>query len=258
MLLLGERPAHVEQLTERLRKLSARLFGALPSGVEETLSTTSDLYAHASTEQLYRIERGNVGAYQDGRLVMYFEPGDLIGLTDCYRLPSLRLAIEESVDVTRFEADTVLKDVNKDKESQAIWSSFLLTWVALMQDGFARYMQTPAQTNTGFLNFAKDEVIIEQGASASEVFTILSGSADVFVDGTHVGEVLQDEIFGAMAVFTGEPRSATVKAREDCSVLAVPKEEFISLIQSHPQTTMTMIENMARRIQMLNQQLTEQ
>jgi CRP-like cAMP-binding protein len=61
-----------------------------------------------------------------------------------------------------------------------------------------------------------------------------------------------------MAVFTGEKRSATVKATSACTVLAVPREEFITLIKSHPQTTMTLIENMARRISTLNGQLTSQ
>jgi CRP-like cAMP-binding protein len=107
------------------------------------------------------------------------------------------------------------------------------------------------------LNFAAGDIIIQQGDEAKEVFTILTGKAQAFVDDVQVGDIFQDEIFGAMAVFTGEKRSATVKAVTPCNVLAVPKEEFITLIQSHPQTTMTMIENMARRIQTLNSQLTQ-
>lgn len=45
---------------------------------------------------------------------------------------------------------------------------------------------------------------------------------------------------------------------EDCTVLAVPKDEFVTLIKSHPETTMTLIDNMARNIQSLNARLTEE
>jgi signal-transduction protein with cAMP-binding, CBS, and nucleotidyltransferase domain len=257
MLLLGERPAYVDQLTDRLKKLSNKLFESLPPGQKVTLPSTSDLYALESSERLFLVRDGNLTAHYDNRLCLYFETGDLIGLTECYQLPSLRVSVEDSTIVEQYDADTVLRYVNETKERQAIWSSYLITMMTLFQDAFGRHQLVINQPNTGFLNFAAGDTIIEQGDEAKEVFTILTGSAEAYVDGVHVGEIFQDEIFGAMAVFTGEKRSATVKALTACNVLAVPKEEFITLIQSHPQTTMTMIENMARRIQTLNSQLTQ-
>lgn len=258
MLLLGERPSYVDKLTERLKKLSAKLFEDLPAGLPTTLGKTFDLYELESSEHMFIVKSGTLGAHSDNRLCFYYEAGDLIGLTESYKLQSLRLSIDENVEVVQYEADTILRFVNETKQRQAIWTSFLVSQISLYQDAFARNQFTNDKPNTGFLSFAPGQTIINQGDDAYEVFTILSGKADVFVDGTKVGEVLQDEIFGAMAVFTGEQRSATVKAATDCSVLAVPKDEFITLIQSHPQTTMTLIENMARSIRTLNSQVTEQ
>lgn len=258
MLLLGERPGHVDQLTDRLKKLSQKLFEGLPAGEPITLPMTSDLYSIESSEHLFLVQRGNIAATSEGRNCLYFETGDLIGLTQCYQLPSLTIAIEDDAEVIQYEADQILRFVNETKERQAIWTSFLVTQLSLFQDAFGRQNVTKIQPQTGFLNFAAGQNIIEQGDGATEVFTILTGAAEVFVDGTKVGEVEQDEIFGAMSVFTGEPRSATVTASVPCTVLAVPKEEFITLIKSHPQTTMTLIENMARRIGMMNSQLTQQ
>ena len=258
MLLLGERPAHVDQLTDRLKKLSQKLFEGLPAGQKVSLPVTADLYSLESSEHLFIVQQGNVTATCEGRSCLYFESGDLIGLTQCYQLPSFQIAIDDDTEVIQYEADQILRFVNETKERQAIWTSYLITQLSLFQDAFGRQQVTKIQPQTGFLNFAAGQNIIEQGATATEVFTILTGAAEVFVDGTKVGEVNQDEIFGAMAVFTGETRSATVTASTPCTVLAVPKEEFITLIQSHPQTTMTLIENMARRIGMMNSQLTQQ
>jgi CRP-like cAMP-binding protein len=254
-LLLGERPAYVDQLTDRLKKLSSKLFEDLPQGQAMTLSGTTDLYSLESSESLFIVQYGNLSGYHDNRLCLYYESGDLIGLTECYQLPSLRVAVEDHADVLQYSADTILRYVNDTKERQAIWSSYLITLMALYQDAFGRNHLSTSQPSTGFLNFEPGQVIITQGDEAHDVFTILQGKANVYVDDVQVGEVLTDEIFGAMAVFTGEKRSATVKAAQHCTVLAVPREEFITLIQSHPQTTMTLIENMARQIKALNSQI---
>ncbi len=256
MFLHGERPASIDQLSSRLKKLSTKLFEALPPGNPACLHSTSDLYQLTSGESLFIIQSGTLTAYFDNRPCLYLEAGDLIGLTNCYQLPSFRIAAEDSIDAIQYDADTILRYVNESKERQAIWTSYLITQISMFQSAYGRVQSTGTLPQTGFLNFMDGQTIITQGDEANEVFTILSGKADVFVDGSKVGEILQDEIFGAMAVFTGEKRSATVKAAGECVILAVPKEDFIVLIHSHPQTTMTLIDNMARTISTLNAQLT--
>lgn len=255
MLIVGERPEYVDKMTDRLKKLANKLFEDLPDGKRVVLSKLADLYTQESQDSLFIMQSGNVAAYQGERLCFYYEAGDLIGLTDCYQLPSLRVSIDDSSEVIHYDADTLLKHVTSTKELQSVWTSYLITLVALFQDAFSRFQTTTDQPNTGFMTFAPGDTIIRQGDDAHEVFTILSGNAEAFVDDVKVGEILQDEIFGAMAVFTNEKRSATVKAKAACTVLAVPREEFITLIKSHPQTTMTLIENMARQISTLNAQI---
>lgn len=258
MLLLGERSETTEQLTDRLRILAGKLFEDLPAGQPITLDACDDLYALHSPETLFIVRSGNLQGYHDERHCLYYEPGDVIGLNECYQLPALRIACDGGIQVEQYPADTLLRFAHETKQRQAIWTSFLLTQVALFTDAFGRHLATEDERpHTGFLSFAEGETIIAAGDPAHEVFTILSGRADVYVAGAKVGEVLKDEIFGAMAVFTGETRSATVVAAEPCSVLAVPKDEFITLIKSHPETTLTLIENMARNIQSLNARLTE-
>lgn len=255
MLLLGERPAYVDQLTDRLKKLSAKLFEGLTGGHTYTLSSTYDLYELESSENLFIVQQGNLSGYHDDKLCLYYEAGDVIGLTNCYQLPSLRIAIEDQAQVLQFSADTLLRHVTSTKEQQSIWTSYLMTLGSLFQDAFGRGHVNMSQPSTGFLHFSTGQTIIEQGDEAHDVFTILQGKAEVFVDGTKVGDVLADEIFGAMAVFTGDKRSASVIASEPCTVLSVPREDFISLIQSHPQTTMTLIENLANKIKSMNDQI---
>jgi CRP/FNR family transcriptional regulator, cyclic AMP receptor protein len=107
----------------------------------------------------------------------------------------------------------------------------------------------------GFLDFAKGETIINQGDEADLVYTLIEGSADALCDGIKVGEIHQNEIFGALAVFTRQPRIASVVASSDCTVMTVGKEDFIRLIYEQPQLSVGLIEEMAAKINHLNNQL---
>ncbi|HET8903441.1 MAG TPA: cyclic nucleotide-binding domain-containing protein [Saccharospirillum sp.] len=258
MLLQGERSPVADQLQERLRILADKLFEDRPEGQLLSLDSVHDLYASHTRDTLFILRSGTLLGHQQERHCLYYEPGDIVGLSDCYQLPSFRISSDGPVELEAYPADTLLQHCLESRQRQSIWTSYLISLSALFMHAFGRYLtEDEQQPLTGFLNFAAGETIIAEGDPAHEVFTILTGRANVTVAGAPVGEVLKDEIFGAMAVFTGEPRSATVIAAEPCTVLAVPKDQFISLIKSHPDTVLTLIENMARSIQSLNTQLTD-
>jgi hypothetical protein len=256
MLLAGERSPIADQLQDRLRILADTLFEDRPEGQLMSFDSVNDLYASHTGDTLFILHSGTMQGYQQERHCVYYEPGDVIGLSNCYQLPSFRIASDGPVEVEAYAADTLLQHCLESRQRQSIWTSYLISLSALFMHAFGRYLTEPEQQPmTGFLSFTVGETIIAEGEPAQDVFTILTGRAEVTVAGAPVGEVLKDEIFGAMAVFTGEPRSATVIAAEPCTVLAVPKDQFISLIKSHPDTVLTLIENMARNIQSLNAQL---
>jgi CRP/FNR family transcriptional regulator, cyclic AMP receptor protein len=121
-----------------------------------------------------------------------------------------------------------------------------------MSESFSENDFTP---NTGFSNFAPGEIIIQQGNPADLVYTLIEGSADAICDGVKVGEIHQNEIFGALAVFTRQPRIASVIAQTDCTVMMVNKDDFIQLIYQQPQISVAVIEEMAAKINELNNQL---
>ncbi len=98
---------------------------------------------------------------------------------------------------------------------------------------------------------------IDQGDDADNVFIIIEGHAEALVDGQKVGDVQRDEIFGAMAVFTQEKRSASVIATVPCTVMLIPKDQFLGLMQSNPKIAHSLIESMARRIDLLNKEVTQ-
>ena len=87
------------------------------------------------------------------------------------------------------------------------------------------------------LIFAGGEVIVRESAPAGSMFVVLQGRVAVTV-GTERREVAVTEAggyFGEMSLLTGEPRTATVVARGDCTLLEMGADAFRSFVQARPE-----------------------
>lgn len=260
MFFLGDVPESVEALIQRSQILSDRVMEAYAGdSVLKGFMNSNNLLDSFGAEQLGRIQSGLITVVSQGVEVACYEPGDLIGLSRVFGLPYAELKVEDKVEISLIHRDDFVNYVNEDPNRQHRWSNYLLTQVALFQGVLAHFhVQVQIQTPKGFRQIHKGDVIIKEGDKADTVYQLMYGSADVSVNGVTVGEVLEGEIFGAMAVFTGETRNATVVAREDCQLLAIPKAQFVDLIRAQPETAITLLDNMSRRIKSLNEQVLRQ
>ncbi|BBT18836.1 MULTISPECIES: Crp/Fnr family transcriptional regulator [Pseudomonadaceae] len=259
MYLLGEQPAYADQLINRLQSIPSQLLDGLePSGPPLSFESVEDLNRELPGNQLFIIENGLLHALVDERPLFYLQEGDLVGLRQGIELPSCRYRSDEPVSLIPYSRSAVFKHIYADEQRQEQFIQYLIGHTALLSDALARLKQPEIRPSTGFQHFAAGEELIHQGDEADHVFIIIEGHAEAFVDGQKVGDVQKDEIFGAMAVFTREKRSATVIASEPCTVMVIPKDQFLSLMQSNPRIAHSLIESMARRIDLLNKEITQQ
>jgi hypothetical protein len=259
MYLPGSPLEAIEQLSTRMQQLTKGLLEGFP--LEQAalpLEGIEDLYQHFDSDQLFLVTDGMIHLNHDGKNLISFDEGDLVGLYRAFDLPSPTLRADEFVEIKVIDRDSFLRHVYSDKRRQHYWSHFLMCQNSILLNRIAQLSKDQAQTIAGFQNCLAGDVIIKEGDEAEHVYTIISGEADVFADGVKVGEIGEDEVFGAMAVFTGERRSATVQARTPCTIMAVPQHQFINLIEAQPQAAVNLIENLARRITAMNQQLVDQ
>lgn len=70
-----------------------------------------------------------------------------------------------------------------------------------------------------FVKFLKNEEIIRQGEETTQMYFLMSGKANVFVNNKPVGIIESDQIFGEFSAILGEKRQATVRAFEESTVL---------------------------------------
>jgi hypothetical protein len=258
MYLLGEQSAPVDALINRLQSLPVRwLEGLAPCGPVIEYETSDDLLRQLPDDQLFLLTEGVINGCMGGRAVFYWQEGDLIGLQQGPAWADCRLCSEGPLRLLPYRRTDLLQHLLAEPERAEQLLEYLLGQMAMLAHAVAELKPREFRSTNGFKRVESGEVLIQQGDVADHVFVIIDGHAEAFVDGHKVGEVPKDEIFGAMAVFTGEPRNATVIAREPSTVMLIPGDQFLNMTRNNPKIAHSLIESMARRIGQLNQQITQ-
>lgn len=90
-----------------------------------------------------------------------------------------------------------------------------------------------------WIELAGGETLFEEGDPENGVYFVISGRLRALVDQEGspraIGEIGRGETVGEMAVLTGEPRSATVKAIRDTVLAHANREAFEALWKRHPE-----------------------
>lgn len=101
------------------------------------------------------------------------------------------------------------------------------------------------------VTFGAGESIIMQDAEAGPMYVLVSGSAEVWIDSggqrTSVATLGPDACIGESSLLTGEKRSATVLAKEDCMAVEVDKATLAPLMASSPELLEALSDLLARR-----------
>ena len=81
--------------------------------------------------------------------------------------------------------------------------------------------------------FTKNEYIFKKGKPADKFYVIKKGSVIVWRDEKRVRELEKGNCFGELALLSNEPRSASLQAKEDCTLYTLEKKDFINNIDKN-------------------------
>jgi small-conductance mechanosensitive channel/CRP-like cAMP-binding protein len=103
------------------------------------------------------------------------------------------------------------------------------------------------------LKFGAGETIVREGDPGDSLYIIRSGEVEVAAQANgahevHLRNLARPAFFGEMALMTGEPRNATIRARTDAELLELSREGFIELFKSHPASATKIGEIIALRM----------
>ena len=256
MYLLGEQSAYSNAMINRLQSLPVQWLRDLaPCGPVLQVDATDDLLPLLPAEQLFLLIDGVINGCIGARPLFYWQEGDLIGLQQGDVWADCRWCCDAPLRLQPYLREEVFRHLFADAGRAQQFVEYLQGHLAILAHAVAELKPREFRSSNGFKRVAAGETLIKQGEAADHVFVIIDGHAEAFANGHKVGDVPKDEIFGAMAIFTGEPRNATVIARVTSTVIMIPGDQFLNMTRTNPKIAHSLIESMARRIGQLNRQI---
>ena len=90
--------------------------------------------------------------------------------------------------------------------------------------------------------------LTREGRAGREFFVIVEGTADVIMGDKWINSVRQGDFLGEIALITGRPRTATVKATSPVRVLVITARNFDRLLEQSPEIQRKVLRSMAERL----------
>lgn len=113
-------------------------------------------------------------------------------------------------------------------------------------------------------NFKAGETVFAQGEKGSSMYVVLSGAVQIFLPPKAKDEervILKDartgEYFGELSLFDDKPRSASVEATVETTLLELTREDFGDHLSKSKNAAMTILAEMAERLRETNALLSQ-
>lgn len=112
-------------------------------------------------------------------------------------------------------------------------------------------------------SYQAGEVIFRAGDSGDTCYVVRSGAVKVtrrHTDGRTItlAELRPGQIFGELAMFSGETRSATVEALQDSTAVALLSGDVRRTLADHPEIAVKMLAGLADRLRDANERIARQ
>lgn len=210
-----------------------------------------------NTQSVYLIKEGILREKLDNNILINHETGDIVGLDAVFSTKPTCLVTDFAIVVDEYDAIELMNHIRANEDRSKAMTQYMSNLYHSYQLIACFYKQDETEFRPEIRQYEKGDTIIEEGGTDNEVYTLITGSADVLVSDTPVGEIKRDEIFGAIAALTGTPRTAGIVASSDCTVLVVPSDRFQDLLKTRPDTVAKLVEDMARAIVTSNEKIVE-
>jgi CRP/FNR family transcriptional regulator, cyclic AMP receptor protein len=100
--------------------------------------------------------------------------------------------------------------------------------------------------------FAKGATIFREGEQGDEFFVVVRGQVEIKSGNRWFETVGQNGIFGEMALIDDGPRSATVVALTDVTVVPIQEQQFLFMVKHTPFFALRVMRVLANRLRRQN------
>ena len=239
--------------THYMRLFIGAEYGAPPNRVKEALLRATIQAPGVEKQpppQVFVSEYGESAIIYQIKFTMathsgYFETRDAIYTNAWYIFRRRKITIPfpiRTLEINRRQASTTQQEHQQTKtilEGEPLFHCLSSEQLDQLLDGSRR------------VHFGRGERIIEQGAEGASMFVLLQGAAAVSISQNGamvaIGSLRVGDCFGEMSLLTGEPRTATVRAEDDCEVIEIAKPAMAAVLREAPEVVTRLSELLATR-----------
>jgi len=110
---------------------------------------------------------------------------------------------------------------------------------------------------TDLLQIGAGEPVFKVGDPGDRMYVLMKGEADIVVGNVIVERAAPGALLGELALVDAAPRTATVMAVTDCSLLPIDVKRFRFLVQETPNFALHVMKVIAERLRNMDRRLFE-
>ena len=103
--------------------------------------------------------------------------------------------------------------------------------------------------------FMAGATLVKQGVIGDSFYVVLTGQAKVVANKRTLNRLLPGDHFGEISLLDGGPRSASVLAETEMTLVIITQKDFLAMLRKDPEITVCLLEGMARTVRRLDRSL---
>jgi CRP-like cAMP-binding protein len=103
--------------------------------------------------------------------------------------------------------------------------------------------------------FMAGATLVKQGVVGDSFYVVLTGQAKVIANKRTLNRLLPGDHFGEISLLDGGPRSASVVAETEMTLVIITQKDFLAMLAKDPEITVCLLEGMARTVRRLDRSL---
>lgn len=115
-------------------------------------------------------------------------------------------------------------------------------------DGLSEAGLERLATSSAELDCDPGQVLVLPGDAGSGMYVVLDGTVSVEMRGGFHAELGRGNFFGEIALLVPSSRVARVRAATSVRCLSVPRDDFLTLVETEPALALKMLRELARRL----------
>ncbi|MCA0199738.1 MAG: MFS transporter [Proteobacteria bacterium] len=143
------------------------------------------------------------------------------------------------------------------KDKEAIMSRLIFLKTIPLFEGLSLDDLLSVDEALGNDSYLAGETIVNEGESGAALFILASGKASVRIgaEQKEVAQLGEGEFFGEMALFDDQPRSASIIALADTTLLTLDRDRFSTLVMQRPEVLFHICKMFGARLRETNRLL---